>query len=367
VLRKITQILLSFVLFLTLGVTSSLLAQNLPMACVGTTERYGVKGFNGISDFDWVITDPDGNVLPASTYTLLARGDSIDITWGEGLKGGIYTLTVTEHTSYGCTGAPFTTNVVLNTPEIFIPISNNLNDNLGVCFGGIATLDPGSGFRNYMWQDQNTNQIYYTGDAGTYTVRLVNNTYNCSYDSTNLVVYDLPTVSLGRDTFLFGNQTYTLDVYNPDLNYYNWSTGAITSQITVDGLAGDQTIWVIVTDINGCEGSDTVIIKSANYSNLKIPAAFTPNGDGFNDKWEFPATKDVDGNFVSVMEYLDDVDVQVFNRWGKLIWKSKGLYKPWNGKDIGGKELPMDSYHYVIIFTVGDKKFEYKGSVTIIR
>lgn len=366
-LKNFTQISLSIVLLFTLGVTGSVLAQDLPMACVGTTERYGVKGFNGISDFDWIITDPDGNILPASSYQLLARGDSIAITWGEGLKGGIYTLTVTEHTDYGCTGTPFSANLMLNTPELFLPISNNLDDLKGVCYGQIAELDPGSGFRSYLWQDNNTNQIYYTGDAGTFTVRLVNDTYSCSYDSTKLMIYDLPTVSLGRDTFLFGNQTLPLDVYNPDFNFYNWSTGAITSSITVSGLEGKQEIWVIVTDLNGCQGSDTVVVDAADYRKLKIPAAFTPNGDGFNDSWIFPATKTTDGQFIDVSSYLQNVDVQVFNRWGKLVWKHKGLNKAWNGKDLGGKELPMDSYHYIIVFTVGDEKFEYKGSITIIR
>lgn len=366
-MKKSTYILPLLILLLTLGVSKVTLAQDLPMACIGTTEKYGVKGFNGISDFDWVITDPDGAVLPSSSYQLLARGDSILITWGEGLKGGIYTVTVTEHTDYGCTGAPLSVYITLNTPEIFIPISNNLNDNMGVCYGQIATLDPGTGFRSYLWQDDNTNQLYYTGDAGTFTVRLVNDTYSCSYDSTKLAVYDLPTVSLGQDTFLFANQTLTLDVYNPDFSFYNWSTGSVTPSITVDGLGGDRSIWVIVTDLNGCKNSDTVNVKSSDYNRLKIPAAFTPNGDGFNDKWEFPMTKDIDGNYVSVMEYLQDVDVQVFNRWGKLVWKSSGLYKPWNGKDLGGRELPMDSYHYIIVFTVGNKKFEYKGSITVIR
>lgn len=344
------------------------LSQNqIHSACVGTTERYGVKGFNGISDFEWVITDPNGNVLPASSYQLLARGDSIDITWGEGLMGGIYKVSVTEHTDYGCTGAPFEALIVLNTPEIFVPISNNLTDDMGVCYGQIATLDPGTGFKNYLWQDDNTNQIYYTGDAGTYTVRLVNDTYNCSYDSTKLQIWDLPTVSLGRDTFLFGNQTLELDVYDPDFTAYNWSTDEITSSITVSGLNGKQEVWVIVTDIHGCENSDTVIVGAANYNKLKIPAAFTPNGDGFNDKWVFPASKDEDGTFIDVSEFLQDVDVQVFNRWGRMVWKHKGLNKAWDGKDLGGKELPMDSYHYIIIFKVGNEKFEYKGSVTIIR
>lgn len=340
---------------------------NIHSACVGTTERYGVKGFNGISDFEWVITDPDGNILPTTSYQLLARGDSIEITWGEGLKGGIYTFSVTEHTDYGCTGAPFEAYITLNTPEIFVPISNNINDEMGVCYGQIATLDPGSGFRSYLWQDDNTNQVYYTGESGTYTVRLVNDTYNCSYDSTRLAVYDLPTVSLGQDTFLFANETLTLDVYNPDFSFYNWSTNEITSSITVDGLSGKQEVWVLVTDLHGCQNSDTVIIGAADYSKLKIPAAFTPNGDGFNDTWIFPATRNADGQYVDVSNYLQDVDVKVFDRWGKLVWKHKGMNKEWNGKDLGGKELPMDSYHYIIVFTVAGEKFEYKGSITIIR
>lgn len=337
------------------------------MACVGTTERYGVKGFNGISDFDWVITDSDGNVLPASSYKLLARGDSIDITWGEGLKGGLYKLTVTEHTDYGCTGTPFEALIALNSPEIFIPISNNLTDDMGVCYGQVAELNPGTGYKSYLWQDSNTNQIYYTGDAGTYSVRLVNDTYSCSYDSTRLQIWDLPTVSLGQDTFLFGNQTLQLDVYDPDFSAYNWNTGAITSSVTVSGLNGKQTVWVIVTDLHGCQNSDTVIVDAADYRKLKIPAAFTPNGDGYNDKWVFPANKDQNGTIVDVSQYIQDIDVQVFNRWGKLVWKHKGLNKSWDGKDLGGKELPMDSYHYIIIFKVADEKFEYKGSITIIR
>lgn len=337
---------------------------DLPMACVGHTERYGVKGFNGTSDFSWTITDPDGRILQQGTdYTLLARGDSIDIFWREGMKGGIYTLQVVEHTDYGCTGNPYVVRVVLNTPEIFIPISNNIPDQISMCLGSIATLNPGTGFRHYLWHDGSTNQVYYTGESGTYRVRLVNANYSCSYDITQVTVHPLPVVNLGNDTTLFANQTLLLDVYNPNFTVYNWSTGAITPSITVDGQSGDQLIWVKVTDVNGCSNADSIQIWAANYGNLRIPAAFTPNKDGVNDTWEFPAPyqgQDLRG-------YINDVDVKVFNRWGKLVWSSKGAYKPWDGKDLNGRELPMDSYHYIIVFTVGEKKYEYKGSITIIR
>jgi len=337
---------------------------DLPMACVGSTERYGVKGFNGISDFEWTITDPDGNLIPSSDINLLARGDSVDVTWSENLKGGIYTLSVIEHTDYGCTGAPYNVNVVLNSPEIFIPIENNIPDDIGICFGSIDSLKPGTNYINYLWQDGSTNNIYYTGEAGTYRVRLVNSDFSCSYDSTHVVINPLPTVDIGpEDTALFANQTLELDAYDPTFSYYDWNTGAITPSITVDGQSGDQSIWVVVTDVNGCSNSDSIKIHAADYSKLRIPAAFTPNGDGVNDKWEFPAPEE--GN--DLRGFINDIKVEVFNRWGKQVWNSKGLYKPWDGKDLSGKELPMDSYHYIIVFTVSDKKYEYKGSVTIIR
>jgi len=362
-LKRLTPILALAALLALTGITPRAQGQDLPMACVGTTERYGVKGFNGISDFEWVITDPHGNLLPPSAYTILARGDSIEVAWSENLEGGTYTFMVTEHTDYGCTGTPYRQDVVLNSPEIFIPIENNIPDQQGICFGSIATLDPGSGYISYLWQDSSTNQLYYTGESGTFLVRLVNSSYSCSYDISEVTVHPLPLVDLGQDTVLFASQTLTLDAYDPNFSFYSWSTGDITPTITVDGQSGDLFVWVKVTDINGCENSDSINIGAADYSKLRIPAAFTPNGDGVNDKWEFPAPyqgQDLRG-------YINNISVKVFNRWGKMVWKHDGLYQPWNGKDIGGRELPMDSYHYIIVFTVGDKKYEYKGSVTIVR
>jgi hypothetical protein len=50
-----------------------------------------------------------------------------------------------------------------------------------------------------------------------------------------------------------------------------------------------------------------------------------------------------------------------------MVWNSSGMFRPWNGKDLGGRELPMDSYHYVIRLNVDGKVFLYKGSVTIVR
>jgi gliding motility-associated-like protein len=53
---------------------------------------------------------------------------------------------------------------------------------------------------------------------------------------------------------------------------------------------------------------------------ILIPNAFSPNGDGTNDTWEIFA---LNGN--------PDVIVEIYNRWGELIFYSKGYSEPWNG------------------------------------
>ncbi|MFP4557261.1 MAG: gliding motility-associated C-terminal domain-containing protein [Bacteroidales bacterium] len=335
---------------------------DLPMACVGSVEEYWVKGFNGISDFDWQITDPDGNPLDENLYTIINRGDSVLVSWDESLPGGIYTFKVTEHTDYGCTGDPWEQNIVLNSPQINFPW-DGAPESVAVCFGDEAELDPGD-YEQYLWQDDYTGQIYYTGEAGTYQVQLIDSDYSCSYQDFDVTIHDLPEVDLGSDTVLFGAQTLTLDVSDPDIQFYDWSTGETSPWIEVEGGFGQQHISVTVTDINQCEASDTIFIDAADYSSLRIPKAFTPNGDGANDTWVFPAPSEEGSH---LYPYLDDVDVRVFNRWGNLVWQSSGMFQEWDGRDLGGRPLPMDSYHYIIRLNVDGKVFVYKGSVTIVR
>lgn len=340
-------------------------AQNpfdLPMACVGSVEDYWVKGFNGFSDFEWKVTGPNNEDVSDSFYTLINRGDTIQMYWSPDLPGGIYTFEVIEHSDFGCSGEAYSQQIVLNSKTINIPF-DGVPETVFVCEGDIAELDPGD-FLSYLWQDGSTNRIYYTGEAGTYQVQLVNSLYSCTYNEMELFVNPLPEVWLGNDTLLFGNQSLVLDVYDPDFQYYDWSTGDITSSIVVYGGMGDQHIWVTVTDWNGCSNSDSIMIGTAKYENLRIPAAFTPNGDGVNDTWLFPAPSD---SGMDLYHFFDNVDVVVYNRHGKMVWQSTGPFIDWDGRDLGGRALPMDSYHYIIRLRVDAEVYTYKGTVTIVR
>ncbi len=123
---------------------------------------------------------------------------------------------------------------------------------------------------------------------------------------------------------------------------------------------GYTQIYAIVEDtLNHCMDSVAVPVKVLKLIN--IPNAFSPNGDGIHDYWEI---WDISGIPIDVL--FPTIEVDVFNRWGSLVYHSKGYEKPWNGKAIGGGDLPVGTYYYVIKFN----KEGYSpavGSVTILR
>jgi gliding motility-associated-like protein len=345
----------------------------LPMACIGD-EVYKVEHTLDNTIIIWEFLDPNGNSVSPSKYVV--NYDEIKVKWDDTMLGGPYTFKVTENSPYGCTNYHEAV-VIYNTPTINIPF-DFVDDLFAVCRGDRKALYPGE-FLSYLWSVEDgplTTSTYLTGNAGTYQVQLVDrfgdNDRTCTYNNISLAVVERPEVRLGNDTVLFGTQQLELPAFvSSTVNSFEWNTGSIASTFTVDGTMGTQniilTVYHTVDDLT-CSNSDTIKVSSANYSNLRIPAAFTPNGDGRNDYWVFPAPQ-ADNNFedYNLYEYLNDVDVQVFNRWGKMVWSSTGAFNPWDGKDLSGRQLPMDSYHYIIRINVDDKSFVYKGSVTIIR
>jgi len=91
----------------------------------------------------------------------------------------------------------------------------------------------------------------------------------------------------------------------------------------------------------------------SGYYGLTIPNAFSPNNDGINDVWNIPA-----------LSSYADCSVQIFNRYGQLLFESKGYSKPWNGT-FKGEQLPVATYYYII--TANIKSGKIAGSVNILR
>ena len=111
------------------------------------------------------------------------------------------------------------------------------------------------------------------------------------------------------------------------------------------------TYRVVATNDAGCEKEGFVTV--AVLSDLIIPNSFTPNGDGINDVWEIEGLED-----------YPNVFIQVFNRWGSLVFSSKGYDTAWNGQ-FSGTPLPSATYYYTISSDVFEQPLN--GAVTILR
>ncbi|HRD52458.1 MAG TPA: gliding motility-associated C-terminal domain-containing protein, partial [Flavobacteriales bacterium] len=113
---------------------------------------------------------------------------------------------------------------------------------------------------------------------------------------------------------------------------------------------GANTI-VLAATLNQCASiNDTVII---HVDDLFIPEGFSPNGDGVNDRWEIRGIEAYPGS-----------GLQVFNRWGKLVYEADAYASEWDGRSRNGQNLPDDTYFYVLNLT---GRRSYNGHVIIKR
>lgn len=121
--------------------------------------------------------------------------------------------------------------------------------------------------------------------------------------------------------------------------------------------SGTYTITLIVSNQYNCIDTAYQSIFIEPDILFFIPNAFTPDGDGIND------------TFSGKGVFINGFEMNIFDRWGNLIYKTNDINQPWNGKANHGNEIAQaDVYVYVIKVTDFQmRKYKYKGIVTLIR
>jgi gliding motility-associated-like protein len=106
-------------------------------------------------------------------------------------------------------------------------------------------------------------------------------------------------------------------------------------------IAGCYFITSIDSFNNESKRSNLVCVD--NCPVLNLPNAFTPNGDNIND--EFTPIKDS-------IDFIDDVTISIYNRYGKLVYQTNDPFIKWNGKENNnGNDLPTGTYFYTIEYS----------------
>ena len=89
---------------------------------------------------------------------------------------------------------------------------------------------------------------------------------------------------------------------------------------------------------------------------LYSPNAFSPDGDGINDFFKISG------------QGMIDFKIEIFNRWGQMVYKSLDLSNGWDGT-FKGKNLPTGTYVYKIKTSKYgvEQKLVKSGSVALVR
>ena len=233
-----------------------------------------------------------------------------------------------------------------------------------------STLDS-SGPVSYHWEPANTILPPYSADAAitvavpdstqTYTLSVSDN-YGCNFVMTaNVTVFVQAPVPAfaGHDTLAFTYSPSFRDTFQLRATggvSYAWSpmSNLIPNGTNTLGfyandpshsspyamLYGDQMYIVVVTDAEGCLGSDSIYIRvfdriEDGEIHYKAPNAFTPNGDGLNDYFR-----------LIPVGFVNTEWVKIYNRNGQLLFSSNKWMQGWDGT-FQGKKQPTGTYVWV--------------------
>ncbi len=171
-------------------------------------------------------------------------------------------------------------------------------------------------------------------------------------------LFALPQVQAGPDrTLTRGNRISLSATVSPATATLRWTPAeGLDATTVINPQAGpdSSTLYTLTaTSPEGCSASDAVWVKV--IAGIFIPNAFSPNGDGLNDRWN-----------IAGLESLPDCEVYIYNRYGELVFASTGYARPWDGR-YKGKEEPAGAYVYVIRPNDGRRNIPLKGSLLLIR
>jgi len=214
-----------------------------------------------------------------------------------------------------------------------------------------------------------TNPSHNYANIGTYNVVLVANDSN-SCNLTDTFRFTINVLSKPSSSYTYSPQPTlpnTAVVFTNNSvggTLYKWTFGDGDSLITnnksefvshIYPSTGTYNACLITFNAGGC--SDTLCQQIAVTINpgCDVPNAFTPNGDGTNDRIY------VRGFGIAQMTW------RIYDRWGNMVYASADKTQGWDGT-FNGKVLAQDVYHYTLQVVFSNKdSFVKKGDITLLR
>ena len=237
---------------------------------------------------------------------------------------------------------------ITNIPNCYgnIPITLNVNtfpeiisdETIGICNNTPTNIGAPSGYASYSWNTSpiQTSQTITVSNAGTYTVTITN-ADGCTKTKTFTVVNSEIATITNIDVTDF-NEDLVATISVTGNGTYEYSLDGITFQNSpVFNLLDSGEYTVYVNDKNNCG-----VVFETFYA-LSYPKFFTPNGDNYNDTWQIKNLE---------KKGLENSNIYIYDRFGKLIRQIKPGENDWNGTH-NGNQLSSSDYWFVLELTNG--------------
>lgn len=263
----------------------------------------------------------------------------------------------------GCEGID-TVNIRLN-PGLFL----SARPQSPIACAGDSIQFVCAGAKSYKWfpalglsNDSIPNPVHYISVAKTYYVRGISNEGCIGEDSIEVKVYPSPVV----DAYSFANQNIVrckgdeIILNATGASQYYWTPSEYCSSPNASTTAVfpvSNTVFTVTgINDNGCIGSDTITVIYDGAEKVFVPNSFSPNNDQINDR----------------IGVIDECNIQflsmdIFNRWGQLVYSGYDLTDRWDGS-CNNKPCEMGTYYYLIkARTLTGQPINFKGDITLIR
>jgi gliding motility-associated-like protein len=319
---------------------------NYSVASIGCTTNLTLQGTITVTDLPNVTSVTSNSPICSGSNAVFTITGTPNATVTYSLNGGATTTVILSNAgTQTVTSSNATTNQqltvtlvsvngcsrvvsVAGTVTVTQPIVSTFNQIPNLCIGANAPALPNTSTQNYTgsWSPATIN----TAAAGTFTYTFTPTTGQCAAPGSIQVTID----------------PLEITTFNPMPELcLNSSNNALPTQ-SIQGIVGTWNPSIINTTQLGtftytftpasseCATPATmdVIVKAC-----AIQKGISPNGDGLNDNF------DLAGYNVSKIE--------IFNRYGTIVYSKNNYQDEWYGQSNNGNELPDGTYYYVINFT----------------
>jgi gliding motility-associated-like protein len=332
----------------------------LPVVVISPDEPYVCKGS------DIVLTASGGSTYSWSPATGLNRTDIAAPTASPDVTT-TYQIVATD--DIGCQGTGSVSLLVVQKQTLAVD-----PDSTAICDGDATQLHA-SGTDVYDWtgdQSSALSDIHAAQPTAkptastTYTV-FGSDSHSCFTERKTVIVtvLPLPTVDAGPDLeVLAANPILINAIGSPDIATWQWTPADYLNcddcGQPIASPKKPETYVVTVTGQDGCKARDSVNVGIiCKEVNVRIPEAFTPNGDGNNDRFVILG--------IGAVEHL-----VIYDRWGVKVFERDHYYpadagSDWDG-NFHGHPAATGTYAYFVEFVCpAGGLFTKKGTVVLIR